>query len=235
MQETIQPPIAHTFDHNDLSTGPLLLDDSFLIPFRDDVWSPPINSVPFEAPPTGPHEIAKINAERTAWEVIPYWVGHVYWLADRSRHEITEAGVVPPDGWLAADPGPSLSDVKTSRIAQITRECEAAIVGGFESSALGQPHMYPCKATDQSNLQASVSVAAQRPNQPFPFWCQAASGEWTYVAHTAAQITQVGMDAYDATLSKLQRKGQLEARINAALSIAEVEAVKWAADEEVAE
>lgn len=231
----MQPPIVHTFDHNDLSTGPLQLDDSYLIPFRDDEWSRPINSVGFAAPPTGPREVAKINAERTAWEVIPNWVGHVYWLADRSRHEITEAGLVPPDGWLAEDPGPSLGDVKAAQITKITRECEAAIVGGFESSALGQPHVYPCKATDQSNLQASVSAARQRPNQPFPFWCQTPSGEWTYAAHTADQITQVGMDAYDATLAKLQRKGELEARINAALSIDEVKAVTWAEEEGTAE
>lgn len=223
-------PTVYTFDHNDLSTGPLELDDSYLVPFTDDQWTYPVNSVKFAPPPTGPREIAKINPERTAWAVIPYWVGLVYWLADRSRHEITEAGETPPEGWLDADPGPSLDDVKAAQVLKINQACEAAIIGGFESSALGALHTYPCKLTDQANLQASVSVARE-PGLPAewraPFWCRDAAGQWSYQLHTAEQIRQVGMDGYSATLSKLQRKGMLEAQIAAAASAEGVEAIVW--------
>lgn len=221
---------VYTFDDEDLSTGPYELDAGYLVPGTDDRWTIPYNSVEFAPPPTGPREIAKINAERTAWTVIPYWKGHIYWLADRSRHQITAAGVEPPVGWLAADPGPSLADVKAQRTAEIVADCEAAIVSGFESAALGQVHTYPCKLTDQANLQASVSMARE-PGLPAewraPFWCQDLDGEWSYQLHTAEQIRQVGMDGYTATLTKLQLKGQLEAAIQAAATIEEVQAITW--------
>lgn len=236
MIKSTEPPVVHTFDRDGLSTGPLTLDSSFLIPFKEDEWSTPINSVPFAAPPTGQHEIAKINEERTAWFVIPFWVGQVYWLPDRSRHEITKAGVAPPDGWLDADPGPSLDDVKAAQVMMINRACEAAIIDGFESSALGAPHTYPCKLTDQANLQASVSVSRE-PGLPAewraPFWCQDTAGQWSYQLHTAEQIRQVGMDGYSATLAKLQRKGMLETQIAAATSAEGVKAVGWEEQGEV--
>lgn len=226
-------PIVHTFDHNGLSTGPLELDESYLVPFKEDQWAYPVNSVQFAPPATGPREVAKINPERTAWEVIPNWVGLVYWLADRSRHEITSAGEVPPDGWLAADPGPSLDDVKATQVQSISQACEAAIVAGFESSALGEPHTYPCKLTDQANLQASVSMARE-PGLPdgwrAPFWCQDAQGVWNYRLHTATEIRQVGVDGYSATLAKLQRKGVLEAQIRAASTAEEALAVSWSTE-----
>ena len=60
-----------------------------------------------------------------------------------------------------------------------------------------------------------------------PFWCQDPSGAWSYQLHTAEQIRQVGMDGYHATLAKLQRKGQLEAQIAAAQTLAEVQAITW--------
>lgn len=224
-------PIVHTFDHDDLSTGPLELDDSYLVPFTEDQWTYPVNSVKFAPPPTGPREIAKINPERTAWEVIPDWTGHVYWLADRSRHEIKRAGFEPPAGALDSDPGPSLSDVKTKRIADIVADCEAAIVAGFPSDALGEEFFYPCKLTDQANLQASVSVAREiadiDPAWRAPFWCRDGDGQWSYQLHTSEQIRKVGMDAYAATLAKLQRKGILEAQIAAATSAEGVQAIVW--------
>lgn len=236
MIQSIENPTVYCFDGGGLSTGALVLDDSYRVPFHEDAWSPPINSVLLAPPTTGLREIAKINSERTEWAVIPNWIGHVYWLADRSRHEIKEAGVEPPAGWLAEDPGPSLEDAKALRVALMSRACEAAIVAGFESQALGSVHTYPCKLTDQANLQASVSVARE-PGLPeswrAPFWCQEPSGEWSYQLHTAEQIRQVGMDGYTATLAKLQRKGLREAAIAAAQTVAEVEAVVWDEPQEV--
>lgn len=225
----MQKPIVHTFDHEGLSTGPLELDDSYLVPFTHDQWTSPVNSVQFAPPATGPREIAKINPDHTAWEVIPYWKGHVYWLADRSRHEITEAGVEPPAGALVEDPGPSLADIKAAKVSEITAACEAVIVSGFVSDALGVPHGYPCKLTDQANLMASVNASREivDPDWRAPFWCQDITGNWDYQLHTAEQIRKVGMDGYNATLVKLQRKGVLEAQIHAAETAEAVAAISW--------
>lgn len=223
---------VYTFGADDFYTGPFELGDDYLVPFTTNRWTLPYNSVEFAPPAVGPREIAKINADRTAWIVVPYWKGHVYWLADRSKHTITEAGIAPPAGWLAADPGPGLADVQADQIALINASCEAAIVAGFESAALGQTYLYPCKLTDQANLQASVSVAREVadtvPEWRAPFWCQdPVTGQWSYQLHTAEQIRQVGMDGYTATLSKLQRKGLLEAQIQQAATIQAVKAITW--------
>lgn len=39
-----------------------------------------------------------------AWTVVPDHRGAVYWLADGSRHEITELGIVPPAAALTDEP-----------------------------------------------------------------------------------------------------------------------------------
>jgi hypothetical protein len=223
-------PTAYKFDDDDIYAGSVQLDASYRVPFKEDMWAYPINSVGFAPPPHGEHETAKINASRTAWLIIPDWRGHKYWLPDRSSHTITVAGVEPPVGSLSADPGPSIADVKATRLAEISSACEAEIIAGFESSALGQAYTYPCKLTDQSNLMASVS-AAREPGLPdtwrAPFWCQDASGAWSYQFHTAEQIRQVGMDGYTATLSKLQHKAALESFIELAETIDAVEGITW--------
>lgn len=221
----------HTTNTDGLYIGPIELDDSYRIPFTTDQWSRPYGSVDFAPPPTGPREIARINEERTAWDVIPDWRGHTYWTAHRESVTIKDAGETPPEGALDADPGPSLEDLKTSRIRILSDACAAAIVDGFISDALGLPHGYPCKLTDQANLQASVSMAREvadtDPEWRAPFWCQDITGNWDYRLHTAEQIRKVGMDGYMATLGKLQRKGQLEAQIMAAQTPEEVKAVVW--------
>lgn len=224
-------PRAYCFGDDEIYTGSVILDESYRIPGSDDGWASPINSVPFAPPLLADHETAKINADRTAWLIVPDWRGHTYWLADRSKHTIQSAGIEPPQGWLAADPGPSLADLKAARMAAIVAACEADITAGFTSSALGQPYTYPCKLTDQANLMASVS-AAREPGLPAdwraPFWCQDASGAWSYQFHTAEQIRQVGMDGYTATLSKLQHKALLESFIDIADTAEEVEVITWA-------
>lgn len=220
---------VYTFGADLLSTGPFELDEGFLVPFSKTKWTIPHNSVEFAPPITGERQVARINEARTAWDVVPCWIGHVYWLSDRSRHEITEAGIEPPVDALSEDPGPSLSDVKIERIAAIASDCEADIVGGFASDALGGTFFYPCKLTDQANLMASVSASREvvEPDWRAPFWCRDSAGEWSYKPHTADQIRKVGMDGYAATLAKLQRKAMLEAQINASENTAQVRSVLW--------
>lgn len=220
---------VYTFGDDDLYTGAYELDATYRVPLSKTGWTIPYNAVEFAPPLTGPREIAKINAERTAWTVIPYWVGHVYWLADRSKHKIEKAGVEPPAGALSEDPGPSLDDIKADRIRAITSDCEAAIVAGFASDALGAEFFYPCKLTDQANLMASVNASREAvdPDWRAPFWCMDAAGEWSYQLHSGEQIRKVGMDGYATTLAKLQRKAVREAAIMAADSPEAVAAVVW--------
>lgn len=192
-----------------------------------------------QKPETGQFEVAvfrDVNGkapllERDGeWKVLPDHRGRSLWDAGGDPIQITEIGAIPPDDATDIDPGPKISQVRALQLRVIEKACEADIVAGFTSAALGEEHTYPSKLTDQANLAASVSVSRE-PYLPegwyAPFWCVDAEGAWEYRHHTAEQIRRVGMDGYLSNLAKLQRKGQLEAQINEAATPEEVVAITW--------
>ncbi|MBD1412847.1 hypothetical protein ID145_16865 [Burkholderia contaminans] len=124
----------------------------------------------------------------------------------------------------------SLADTRAAQIAALDAACKTAIYAGFSSSALGDVHTYPAQDTDQQNLSVSV-LASLMPNLPTgwttPFWCCDSSGVWSYVPHSAAQIQQVGQDGKAAILAAIAKKAQLAAQVNAATTIAAVQAIVW--------
>lgn len=144
------------------------------------------------------------------------WLDYVAW---------SEAGGV-------TIPEHTLEDAKEQRLVHIEAACANAITEGFISSALGAAYRYPSKASDQSNLQASV-LASLFPglaeDWTTPFWCQDAAGTWAYRPHTAAQIQRVGTDGKDAINACIARKIQLEEQLAKAKTLAEVEAITWTA------
>lgn len=128
-------------------------------------------------------------------------------------------------------PPPSLDDLRASAVKAITGACNAQIVGGFISAALGAPHLYPSKATDQLNLTANVVSSIMPgvgPGWMTPQLCADASGAWAYRPHSAAQIQTVGVDAKAAIAACLLRKDALIAEIEAADSAEDIAAVSWA-------
>ncbi|WP_058773321.1 hypothetical protein [Pseudomonas rhizoryzae] len=130
---------------------------------------------------------------------------------------------------------PSLYDPqqdKTVIRATIAGACNATILEGFISAALGAEHRYPAKLTDQSNLQASVLESlfpGLADDWTTPFWCQDATGTWAYRPHTAAQIQQVGTDGKNAINACIAHKIKLEEQLANAETLAEIEAITWAA------
>ena len=150
--------------------------------------------------------------------------------------EVPQGQTVQP-GWTYtggtfAPPIPSLDDARTLVLAELEAGCAATILEGFVSSALGAAYSYPSKASDQSNLQASV-LASLFPGLAeawtTPFWCQDAAGNWAYRPHTAAQIQRVGIDGKDAINACIAHKIQLEQQLAKAETLAEVEAITWTA------
>ncbi|MCO7217125.1 hypothetical protein [Halomonas sp. OfavH-34-E] len=87
-----------------------------------------------EAPPaTGEHEAAKVVDG--AWHVVADWRGHVYWLADGSRHEISELGVEPP-----AD---ALDEAPPEPIADVFRKATARVNAGYSQALASILDQYP--------------------------------------------------------------------------------------------
>lgn len=124
----------------------------------------------------------------------------------------------------------TLDQIKTLRLMLLTEACAAAITGGFISAALGMPHTYPSKATDQTNLSGSVlksMMAGSMAGWITGFACADEMGVWADRDHTATQIQQVGLDLFawvEACRAKLKT---LATALAAAGTVAEAEAVVW--------
>lgn len=83
----------------------------------------------FAAPPVcGMHEAAvfldacdrvPLDPTTGAWRIVADWVGHRYWLADGSVHEISELGITPPAGALSDPPSPSLDVLRAVALAKL--------------------------------------------------------------------------------------------------------------------
>ncbi|MEO6920520.1 MAG: hypothetical protein ABI171_16180 [Collimonas sp.] len=135
---------------------------------------------------------------------------------------------------VTAAPAPGadqlLAQAQQVQVALINSACAAAITAGFISSALGTPHTYPAKQTDQQNLSASV-LASIYPNLPAnwmtPFWCEDANGVWAWVSHTASQIQQAGSDAKMAILTNMSKNATLQAQIMTAVDVVSVQKINW--------
>lgn len=114
--------------------------------------------------------------------------------------------------------------------AIIANACKSAIYAGFDSAALGTLHHYPSQDTDQTNLSASV-LSSLLPGVDStwltPFWCRDTAGVWEFRMHTAAQIQQVGKDAKATILTAMAKNKALQDQIDAATTVAQVDAVRW--------
>ncbi|MCO5413700.1 hypothetical protein [Ralstonia mojiangensis] len=121
----------------------------------------------------------------------------------------------------------TLDQVRTAQAIKASTVCASALTTGFTSSALGTPHTYPSQDDDQRNLQSAVSASAVAPsNWTTRIWC-ANNDAWSFTAHTAAQIQQVNADWLAHRVAAQQKYADLIARINAANSIEEVQAIDW--------
>ena len=115
----------------------------------------------------------------------------------------------------------TLSEAQAVQIASLSASCQAYLLAGFTSSALGSVHAYPSKLTDQQN-QASVAASGAGGS----LWCETGS-VWGFVAHTDEQATQVVAD-WKTYLNAAQAKLQtLAASVNAATTVAAVQAISW--------
>lgn len=124
----------------------------------------------------------------------------------------------------------SLDAIKEQRVSDLRSACEAVIVGGFASDALGETHTYPSDIKAQINLMGSVTDSLM-PNLPAdwstPFWVCDAQGNWKWEAHTASQIQHAGRNGKAAVVAAQTKLGELTAAVEAAKTKKAVEAIIW--------
>lgn len=116
----------------------------------------------------------------------------------------------------------SLDDEKSDQAAKINNSCAAAIIGGFNSAALGTPHHYTCTLEDQANLLGLVLLGSGG-----EFTCTDAAGVKARRPHTLGELKAVLADggAYkDGCLSKARL---LKDQIANAADVAAVSAIIW--------
>lgn len=207
--------------------GETVADES---PLEPDVLLLPAHSTETEPPSAADHE--KQVYRNGAWSLVPDWRGHVYWLADRSRHKIIDLEVEPPQGSLDAEPPLALADLIAYKSAALDLKCQAAIYAGFDCDALGAMHHYPALDKDQVNLAASVldsvlPMNAGDPQYVTPFWCADTVDAWAWRNHTGAQIQQVGREAKAAVLNAQGHNAALQAQVAAAADQAALDAIEW--------
>ncbi len=157
-------------------------------------------------------ESGRTDAVMSSAQEIVDWVGE--------GHEI-----LPED-----HPVTELEMAATQKIAQLSAACEAHILAGFGSDALGEPHHYPFSERDQLNLHGAVLNAAlnvQTPDWTTPLKCGDADEAWSYVMHTPAQTLAVNDDASAFRIAALMKNAQLAQCVAAATTIDEINAIGW--------
>lgn len=101
-------------------------------------------------------------------------------------------------------PPPALVDLVAAKRKKISDACESAIISGFEFSSLGEVHRYPSDRDDQLNLSGTIQrsqLPLAQPDDVYPFKCSLNAAPMLFRPHSAAQIQQVGADAYNAIVS----------------------------------
>ena len=97
--------------------------------------------------------------------------------------------------------------------------------------------LYTCVVSGQSGAAVPVWPAAagritndgsaQWELWVTPFWCEDATGNWSFVNHTAPQIQKVGVDGKQAVLANMAKNVSLSTQVYEAVTIAAVQAIVW--------
>lgn len=202
-------------------TGELLgSGEADVSPLDPDTFIISAHATDIEPPAVSANEAAVFTAG--AWQAVADFRGQTFFDASGNPVKIESLGTVPVNLTSTVPENIALERVKTSKTAEINAACAAAIVGGFNSSALTAPHTYDSAMEDQLNLIGAVSLGAD-----LPYRCANAAGVKAFRPHTAAQLKQVAADGAVIKLAALEKAATLKAQVQAAADAATVEAVAW--------
>ncbi|WP_152662867.1 DUF4376 domain-containing protein [Halomonas sp. HG01] len=182
----------------------------------------PAGATSIEPPATGEREAARWAGD--AWEVVADWRGHVYWLADGSRHEIAELGVEPPAEALDEAPPEPLGDLAARKRDDLEAGRKASEQAGITYNGIRY-------AGDPSNRQAlmeALDLADTTGQTTFASWKD--SDGLFHADHPVSDVRQALLDIATRRGQLIAREGELNAQIDTALAAedrAALEAVEW--------
>ena len=184
---------------------------------------------------------AQWDEDKQQWLTVPDHRGRRYWTAAEGLTEITEVGVAPPVGateltagqaliqqgetWRLRTDADDLAEARQAKIAELKAAVEAAIKGGFGSSALGAVHTYDSEQHNIDWIQAAVLVGGAA-----KITCDDGTGTAASKMpreHTAEQCQTVLADGVAALLARKTRFRTLRDQANATTEVGAVKAIKW--------
>lgn len=114
-----------------------------------------------------------------------------------------------------------LNSYKTDTILGLSQSCEADIISGFTSNALGTAHTYQSDRDDQLNLIGMVSASMDDYFKCFD------GTVWDYKLHTALQFKQVLIDGKNTKLTALQKFNTLKEQVLSATTKTVIDLIVW--------
>lgn len=222
-------------DHLGVFTGTAEAERS---PLEVDVWHVPGGCV--ELPPPTPGEFQVPRWDGQHWQLISSYKGLTAYNTKTSESLVIDRAGQLPAGYTLSPPGPGqvwrnggwVDDIPATlkrRHAEqyqvVNASCEATLVGGFWSQAIGSPHRYGSQLTDQLNLLSAVLSGS---GLPFP--CIDEQGLKAFRDHTIQQLRQVFDDYTRFNFENIQLANTLKQRLDQALAdgdLSVIEAIRW--------
>ena len=139
--------------------------------------------------------------------------------------EVPAPGQVWKNGDWVDDVPKVLAALHREQTDAINRDCEAAIMAGFWSDALGSPHFYTTQWDDQLNL---LGAAMRGLEIPYP--CRDEQGAKVFRPHTPEQLRKASDHLTLHKLTLLQHANTLKQQLDealAALDLPRMKAIHW--------
>lgn len=124
---------------------------------------------------------------------------------------------------------PALDYSKQKKIAELKRQCEAAITGGYQSTVVlastGEAHVYPTDRDDQLNMSGTANAAQLKPAGTLIEFKTKDTGK--YELHTQDEIKAISLEVYDHILANLKKMNEKAAQVMACNTVEEVQTIEW--------
>lgn len=125
------------------------------------------------------------------------------------------------EGLLQSD---LLAGQKQTKIDELNAVCNAFILSGFTSSALGDPHDYDFDYEAQINLAGMMNAISAGIAPATITWKTKNAGS---IDHDHAQFTQLYADGLTFKNTQIGKYWILKAQVQAATTEAEIDAIVW--------
>ncbi|KWO62545.1 DUF4376 domain-containing protein [Burkholderia territorii] len=181
-------------------------------------------------PQTGSNEIAVIVSGQ--WQVLPDFRGTTYWLADGSRHDITEIGETVPAEGLTSPPAPpppaapTLAQVLTQQAAMLQAAYLVAIQQPVSfTTAAGVTKTFDADTDSQRTLQTAAQGYEMAGSVPDGFYWVAADN--TQVPFTLADLKGLYAAMLAQGWAAFQHLQALKVELQSSTTVSAVQAVVW--------